>query len=160
MNQLEVVEQGLGIALNSKGFTIATAEQCTCGLIGACIASNSTTRSLLKGTITAYDEKAINRWFGVPEYVIEKNGLTSTQVAQQMALETLYKFSVNIAISAVGFIDDLNINVQICIAKMNGGSVNFKYQKFYENGTSRGENIEAVIHESLMGAVKHIMEEQ
>jgi len=159
MNQLEVVEQGLGIALNSKGFTIATAEQCTCGLIGACIASNSTTRSLLKGTITAYDEKAINRWFGVPEYVIEKNGLISSQVAQQMALETLYKFSTNIAISVVGFIDDSNIDVQICVAKMNGGNVSFAYNKLKENGTSRGKNIEEIICKSMMIAVKHIMEE-
>lgn len=160
MNHLETALKGLGVALNNKGYTIATAEQCTCGLIGASIASDSATKSFLKGSATAYSEDAIKKCFEVPEHTIERNGLISTHVAMHMALTTLYKFSVNISISVVGLIDKEHTDVQVCVAKMTGKEVKFDYSAIKENVvSSKSDNIEYVISKAIMSSIKHIMED-
>ena len=160
MNDIEIALKGLSIALKNKGFTISTAEQCTCGLIGACIATDSTTRSFLKGSTTAYSEDSIKKCFEIPEYTIEKNGLISAQIAMQMALSTLYKFSTNISISVIGVIDREHIDVQVCVAKMQNSGVKFDYCKIKENSvTSRGCNTEYVICKTIASSIKHIMED-
>ena len=140
--------------LKSNGFTIATSEQCTCGLLGASIVSKG--EEVYKGTITAYNNGSITKLLGVPSYVIEKNGIISSQVAQQMAMDVLYKFCTNIGVGVIGHIDEGIIDVQICVAKMYKGSMSFEYQKMFKSGGSKGENIEAVIKQTLMVILGHI----
>lgn len=153
-NELWVVVSSVITALRGKNFTIATAEQCTCGLIGASLVSKGD--DVYKGTVTTYSNGSLTKLLGVPSYVIEKNGITSSQVAQEMAMDVLYKFCTNIGIGVIGHIDDDIIDVQICVAKMYKGSMSFEYQKLVKSGGSKGENIETVIKQTLMLTLMHI----
>lgn len=153
---LEFIVKRLIAVLLDKGFTIATAEGCTCGLIGASIASQEYPQRWYKGTVTAYSKDAVNKLLAVPLYVIEKNGLVSSQVAQQMALDTLYKFGTNIGIGVVGEIEDNIINAQICIAKIHKGITSFTYYKLVSEKGTKSENMEIVIIKTLVMTLTHI----
>lgn len=154
ISELEIAVGSVITALNGKNYTISTAEQCTCGLIGASIASRG--KDAYKGTITASTRNSINKLLAVPEYVVEKNGLISSQVAQQMALDTLYKFGTNIGIGVVGEIEDNIINAQICIAKIHKGITSFTYYKLVSEKGTKSENMEIVIIKTLVMTLTHI----
>ena len=53
---MEKLARNVAIALMDKGYTIATIEECTCGLIGAAIASQKYAQRWYKGTIVPYTE--------------------------------------------------------------------------------------------------------
>lgn len=152
----EFIVKKLIFTLLNKGFTMATAEQCTCGLIGAAVSSQEYPQRWYKGTVTAYSQDSINKLLAVPLYVIEKNGLVSSQVAQQMALDIIYKYCVNIATSVVGDIDGYGKEVQICVAKMDKQQVSFSYKKVLVGGCDKGKKMETIINEALLLTIEHI----
>lgn len=156
---LEFIVKRLVIELMNRHFTIATAEECTCGLIGASIASQDFPQRWYKGTITTYTQNEINKVFGISNNIIEKNGLVSSQIAQQMALETLYKFNANITIGVVGDVDGYCKDVQICVCKKFDKNMNFAYKKITVDEKDRGKNLEIILNESLSLALEHIMED-
>lgn len=156
---LEFITRRLAIELMNRHFTIATAEECTCGLIGASVASLDFPQRWYKGTITAYSQSDINKVFGVPYYIIEKNGLVSASIAQRITLEALYKFDANIAVGVVGDVDGYNKDVQICVGKMVDNSMDFAYGKITLDWKDRGKAIETIICEALTLAINHIMED-
>lgn len=153
--EFDFVVRKLVVALMNKGFTMATAEECTCGLIGATVASQEYAQRWYKGTITAYGDDNVKKLFGIPSYVTEKNGLISSQVAQQMALDTLYKFDVNIATSVMGDIDGYGKDAQICVAKMEHKVISFAYKKVIM-GNDKAKNIETLITEALFLTLEHL----
>lgn len=155
----DFVVKRLVVALLEKGFTIATSEQCTCGLIGASVASLEYSQRWYKGTITTYAEDCVNKLFGVPSYVVQKNGLVSSQVAQQMALDVLYKFGADISIGVIGDIDGYGKDAQICVAKMDNKVISFGYKKVIM-GSVKSKNIETLINESLMLALEQLEEKK
>ena len=53
---LDALSRKVAIALMDKNYTMATAEECTCGLLGACIASQVYAQRWYKGSIVAYTE--------------------------------------------------------------------------------------------------------
>lgn len=156
---LEFIVNRLVVELMNKNFTIATAEECTCGLIGAAIASKESPQRWYKGSVICYTRESINKLLAVPLYVIEKNGLVSSQVAQQMAFDILYKYSANIGIGVVGSVENNNSDVQICVAKMNHSNLKFAYKKLTITDKCGGERLEEIIKETLILAIEHIMED-
>ena len=154
---LEFIVKRLVVELMNRSFTIATAEECTCGLIGASIASQEYPQRWYKGSVTAYSKEAINKLLSVPLYAIDKNGLISSQVAQQMALEILYKFKCNVSIGVVGSVDGYGNDVQICVAKKYNNDMSFAYKKLTVEGKEKGKDIEIIIKESLSLALEHII---
>ena len=162
--EIEELAKRVAVALATKEYTMCTAEECTCGLVGASIASQDYAQKYYKGTITTYTQESLEKVLNVPSYVIERNDLVSCQVAQQMALETLYKFNVDIATSVVGYVEGFGSSdiaageVQICVAKYSHDSaISFKYSKIHVDGGDRGKNIEAAIKEALTATLEHIM---
>lgn len=162
--EIEELAKRVAVALATKEYTMCTAEECTCGLIGASIASQNYAQKYYKGSITAYTQEQVEKVLNVPLYTIERNDLVSCQVAQQMALEALYKFNVNIATSVVGYVEGFGSSdvgageVQICVAKnSNDRAVSFKYHKIHVDGADRGKNIEIAIREALLTTLEHIM---
>jgi len=164
--ELEEIVKRVTLALYTKGLTIATAEECTCGLIGAALGSEDFAHKWYKGTLTTYTANDIANVVGVPWSVIGKNDVVSCQVAQHMALNVLYKFGVGISIGVVGYVDGYGSTdvaggtVQICIARRSiGEAIAFKYMKLNLEGSDRGKNVEKIMKECLLATLSHIMGE-
>ncbi len=85
-----------------KGFTIATAESCTGGLIGAAITSIPGSSAPFKGGIIAYDNKVKSKLLDVPAGMIQKYGAVSREVARAMAAGAVEALSVDMAVSVTG----------------------------------------------------------
>ena len=154
--EIEELAKRVAIALMDKNYKIATAEECTAGLVGAAIASQDYAQRWYKGTVVAYDETIACKVLDVQDYTIKRNDFVSPQVVSQMALTTLYKFNVNVAVAITGYVDGYGStdipagDVQICVARLINKSVSFSYKKVRVKNKERGKNIEAAIKEALI----------
>lgn len=82
--------------------TIATAESCTGGLIGAAITSAPGSSTPFKGGIIAYDNTIKTKLLAVPPSSIGKYGAVSEIVAQRMAAGAVERLGVDLAVSVTG----------------------------------------------------------
>ena len=87
---------------SEKGLTIATAESCTGGLIGAAITAIPGSSAVFKGGIIAYDNAVKTKLLGVSPSVLGKYGAVSQKTAERMAAGVRERLSVDIAISVTG----------------------------------------------------------
>lgn len=145
----------LGVELLNSNLTIGTVEHCTSGLLGASISSMCGLDTVYCGTIVVVDQPHIEKLLDVSPNAIKNNGLVSSQVACQMALNGLYKLNTDICVAVVGnvsptedFNEDTHNVVWVCIATMTDKKVDFKYSKIQVDGL-RGQNIETVIESAL-----------
>lgn len=163
--EIEDLAKRVAVALMTKELTICTAEECTCGLVGATIASQEYAQRWYKGTITTYTEMEAAEVLDVMPSAILRCGFVSCQVVQQMAMKALKTFNANIAVAIVGYVDgygstDIKAgDVQICVAKSDSNTVKFNYNKINVNEQDKGRNIEVVIKETLRIILECIMED-
>ncbi|GGX57978.1 hypothetical protein GCM10011309_03890 [Litorimonas cladophorae] len=85
-----------------QGQTIATAESCTGGLIGAAITSAPGSSTAFRGGIIAYHNDIKIEQLAVDPAIIAEFGAVSGPVAEQMASGCLNKLGVDIAVSVTG----------------------------------------------------------
>ncbi len=79
------IEQEIGNLLRQKGLTLGVVESATGGLISHLITNVPGSSDYYKGSITAYSIEAKVRIVGVKEATINKYGVVSHQVAEEMA---------------------------------------------------------------------------
>ncbi|MGB0906299.1 MAG: CinA family protein [Maricaulaceae bacterium] len=89
-------------AAKSSKKTIATAESCTGGLIGAAITSMTGSSACFKGGIIAYDNSVKTKQLNIPVGMIHKYGAVSREVARAMAANTIDILNVDLAVSVTG----------------------------------------------------------
>jgi PncC family amidohydrolase len=163
--EIEDLAKRIAVALMSKEFTMCTAEECTCGLLGATIASQEYAQRWYKGTITTYTEEEAVKVLDVMPSAIMRNDFVSCQVAQQMAMRANNMFETNICTAVVGYVDGYGStdvkagDVQICVAKSTKSGISFNYKKINVEEQDRGRNIETVIKEALLATLECIMGE-
>ena len=88
--------------LLDRTLTIATAESCTGGLLGAALTHNAGSSAVFDcGFITYSNETKINL-LGVPKDIIEQHGAVSAETAKAMAHGVLAKTMADVAISVTG----------------------------------------------------------
>lgn len=85
-----------------KGVTVATAESCTGGLIGAAITSIPGSSTPFKGGIIAYDNAVKTKLLAVSPSVLGKYGAVSEKTAQRMAAGAIERLNVDVAVSVTG----------------------------------------------------------
>lgn len=85
-----------------KKVSIATAESCTGGLIGAAITSIPGSSTPFKGGIISYDNSVKNKLLGVPAGMLHKYGAVSREVARAMAIGAIKAVNVDMAVSVTG----------------------------------------------------------
>jgi len=98
--------------LKNKNKTITTAESCTGGLIASMITEISGSSSIFNGSIVTYSNQIKEKELNVNKNTINKHGVVSIQVVQEMLLGVLEKFDADYAIAVSG------------IAGPNGGTAN------------------------------------
>ena len=86
----------------ARNMTLATAESCTGGLIGAAITATSGSSSVFHGGIIAYHNDVKTNQLSVTPQALEEHGAVSEAVAVQMAQGCRERLNVDIAISVTG----------------------------------------------------------
>jgi nicotinamide-nucleotide amidase len=81
----EKMEEVVGLRLAVGGFTLATAESCTGGLVAHRLTEVPGSSSYFNEGVVAYSNEAKTRLLGVPAELIESRGAVSAEVAEAMA---------------------------------------------------------------------------
>ncbi len=98
----ESLEEVAGQLLKLRGYTLATAESCTGGLLAGRITNvPGSSEYFLEGVIS-YSNKAKTDLVGVPHKLIEKHGAVSAEVAEAMAIGIRRRAHSTIGIGITG----------------------------------------------------------
>jgi nicotinamide-nucleotide amidase len=102
MNNIETLVEQLANALTARGWTMATAESCTGGLIaGACTDRAGSSDWFERGFVT-YSNAAKTELLGVPADLIAAHGAVSEPVARAMAAGARAHAPVQLAVAVTG----------------------------------------------------------
>lgn len=96
-----LAERLQGICLG-RGLSVAAAESCTGGLIGATITGVPGSSGYFRGSIVSYADGAKVELLGVPEAALESHGAVSAQVAKAMAEGARARLGVDLAVGVTG----------------------------------------------------------
>ncbi len=98
----ESLEEVIGLRLRLKGYTIATAESCTGGLIAERITRVPDASEYFVGSIVSYTNQIKTELLGVPQEMIERCGAVSGEVAEAMARGIKERTGATIGLSVTG----------------------------------------------------------
>ena len=85
-----------------QGKTLATAESCTGGGIGAALTGVSGSSAVFKGGIISYTNEIKENLLGVPQEILVSKGAVSAEVAQTMAIGARETIKADAAVSVTG----------------------------------------------------------
>jgi nicotinamide-nucleotide amidase len=85
-----------------RGWSLATAESCTGGLVAAGLTSIPGSTDVIVGGIVAYSNEVKIEQLGVPAGLIEEHGAVSAEVAEAMARGARERLGVDVAVSVTG----------------------------------------------------------
>jgi nicotinamide-nucleotide amidase len=89
-------------ACRGLGLTIATAESCTGGLIGACLTEIPGSSAVVDRGFITYSNQAKQDLLGVPADMLEAYGAVSAEVAEAMARGARDRAGVDLAMAVTG----------------------------------------------------------
>ena len=84
------------------GKTVATAESCTGGGIGAALTAVAGSSAVYKGGVISYCDEIKNRLLGVDNEVLKANGAVSAAVARAMASGVRASLQADVSVSVTG----------------------------------------------------------
>ncbi len=96
------IEEVVGDMLRARGLTLAVAESCTGGMLGARLTRVPGSSDYFRGGIIAYANHAKEELLGVPAALIAAKGAVSEEVALAMASGARAKLGAEIALSVTG----------------------------------------------------------
>jgi PncC family amidohydrolase len=133
----------LAEALTTRGWTVATAESCTGGLVGALLTERPGSSAYYLGGVVAYANDAKLHLLGVPPAVLARHGAVSAPVAEAMAAGARLVFQADLAVSLTG------------IAGPGGGSPDKPVGLVYLGlATARGTATRRLLLQGDRGAVR------
>ena len=100
--ELTTIAQQVIKDFGEAGFTIATAESCTGGLIGGCITSVGGSSAVFDRGFITYSNEAKSQVLGVKPDLIEEHGAVSPQIASEMAIGAIKQSGANAAVAVTG----------------------------------------------------------
>jgi PncC family amidohydrolase len=89
-------------ALRDRGWTLATAESCTGGLLGDTLTDVAGSSDGYLGGVIAYSNAVKIAHLGVPELVLNTVGAVSAETAQAMAVGVRTRFNATVGLSTTG----------------------------------------------------------
>jgi len=89
-------------AARARGYTLATAESCTGGLVAARLTAVPGSSDVFAGAIVAYGNEVKQRSLGVPREILERHGAVSAETASAMAEGVRSALGVDAAVAVTG----------------------------------------------------------
>lgn len=102
LSEIFGLSEELVASARDKNMTLATAESCTGGLIGAAITATAGSSTVFQGGIIAYHNDIKISQLGVEPTSLNTHGAVSETVALQMAKGCRDQLGVDIAVSVTG----------------------------------------------------------
>jgi PncC family amidohydrolase len=96
------LEEEVGRLLRERGWTLATAESCTGGLIGHLITNIPGSSAYFLGGVVAYANKVKEEVLGVPAELLRAHGAVSQEAALAMAQGVRRLLKTNVGLAATG----------------------------------------------------------
>lgn len=96
------VEELVLALCRGRGLSLATAESCTGGLVGARLTAVPGASDVYRGGIVAYGNEVKREHLGVPAEVLERHGGVSPQTAAAMASGARARLGADVAVSVTG----------------------------------------------------------
>jgi PncC family amidohydrolase len=97
----EIAER-VGKLLVQKGWTLATAESCTGGLIGHCVTNISGSSEFYLGSVISYANAVKEQLLGIPPTLLKEQGAVNHQVALGMAKGVRELLHTDVGIGVTG----------------------------------------------------------
>jgi nicotinamide-nucleotide amidase len=149
----DTIESMVGQALIAKNLSVATAESCTGGAIGAAITSISGSSAYYKGGVVAYSNEVKTSLLMVDNGLLKQHGAVSQQVAEAMAKGALTAIGADWTIATTGIAgptggsDEKPVGtVWIAVAGKNGTLVSSKFNF----GKVRERNVQRSVDSALV----------
>ncbi len=103
IDEEEILEKQVGIALNQNKFTISVAESCTGGFISHRITNIPGSSDYFKLGLITYSNRSKQQLLGVPKLILESFGAVSAEVAKAMAesVKKLAKSDLGLAVTGI-----------------------------------------------------------
>lgn len=98
----DTVERLVLAMCRERGWSLATAESATGGLVAAAITSVPGASEVFRGSVVAYSPGAKEGLLGVPSAVIARHGLVSEETALAMAEGAAEGFDADVAVAVTG----------------------------------------------------------
>ena len=89
-------------ALRNRGWTIATAESLTAGLLAATIADVPGASDVLRGGLIVYSTQLKHDLAGVPSKVLARHGAVSAETARALALGAAQRCDADVGVGLTG----------------------------------------------------------
>ncbi len=96
------LESTVGLRLKKKRLTVAVAESCTGGMLGARLTTVPGSSAWFQGGVIAYDDSVKTRLLGVSAALIRKHGAVSAECAEAMARGARKAAGADIGVSITG----------------------------------------------------------
>ncbi|MCP4143836.1 MAG: CinA family nicotinamide mononucleotide deamidase-related protein [bacterium] len=96
------LSQTVGEMLLESGKTVAVAESCTAGMVGAALTDSPGSSAYFTGGVISYSNEIKTQELAVPEQLFIDHGAVSYEVAESMAINCRDKFGTDYAISVTG----------------------------------------------------------
>jgi nicotinamide-nucleotide amidase len=98
--------------LEAHHLVLVTAESCTAGLIASRLADMPGAGGVLEGAFVVYSVASKQKHLGVKLSTVEEHGLTSEEVALEMARGALARSEANVAVANTGVADDTDPSME------------------------------------------------
>jgi nicotinamide-nucleotide amidase len=98
----ETLEQVVGALLAARGLSVASAESCTGGLVGARLTAVPGSSRYYRGGVVAYSNEAKQALLDVPAEALRRHGAVSAEVARAMAEGARRRLGADLAVSTTG----------------------------------------------------------
>ncbi|GAB6175018.1 competence/damage-inducible protein A [Paradesulfitobacterium aromaticivorans] len=92
----------VGKTLRERGLTVATAESCTGGLVGAALTQEPGSSDFYLGGVVSYDNAVKEQMLGVGQQSLEEKGAVSPEVAKEMAAGARARLGTDLALATTG----------------------------------------------------------
>jgi nicotinamide-nucleotide amidase len=96
------VDEQVAALLRERGWTIATAESCTGGLLAGRLTNLAGSSDYVAGGIVAYSNEAKVRMADVPAELIEREGAVSVEVAEALADGARSRLAADVGVGITG----------------------------------------------------------
>lgn len=96
------VDEQVARLLSERGWTIATAESCTGGLIAGRLTDRPGSSAVVRGGLVVYANEAKTELAGVPADVIQRQGAVSREVAELLADGARVRLHADVGIGVTG----------------------------------------------------------